>query len=262
MTPTDSALSSIKLHSMSRWSVFGLVAFIAMLGCSSDVLTTKVPCQTDSDCSSSQSCFQDACTDDYSIVSGLPCDQTRQCEGGNTCFEFFCTPGCTDVYYTSDCPEDYFCKPTTHNYASNEFGERSLLGECAESECSSDGECAEGESCIELGLNVGACVKTCTYGFNGDTYEDTCVRQDGLPHDCHPLGVNQESVCLPAGANDGPSTGEAGCDSIRRPCAPGNICVNLVCRALCRDNQLAPCPDGYSCTGINNDASLEVCRPI
>lgn len=242
--------------------LLGFCIVVLNVACSSDVLTTKVPCQIDSDCGSSQTCFQDACTDDYSILSGLPCDQSRQCEGGNTCFEFFCTPGCTDVYYTSDCPEDYFCKPTSHSYASNEDGERSLLGECAPSECSSDTDCATDESCVELGLNLGACVKSCSYGFNGNTYEDTCERRDGLLHDCHPLGVNQESVCLPAGSSDGPTTGEAGCDSIRRPCAPGNICVNLVCRALCRDNQLAPCPDGYSCTGVNNDASLEVCRPI
>ena len=61
-----------------------------------------------------------------------------------------------------------------------------------ESECQSDGECDVDESCIELGLELGACVKTCTYGFNGDTYEDTCVQRDGLPHDCHPLGINEE----------------------------------------------------------------------
>ncbi len=249
-----------------RWRFFDASLLCLGLGfvtgCSSDTLTTKVSCLSDSDCSSRQSCFQELCIDDLSIVSGLPCDQSRQCEAGNTCFEFFCTPGCTDVYYTSDCPTDYFCKPTSHTYSSDDNGIRSLLGECAESECSSDAECSASERCVELNATIGACVPDCSYGFNGDSYEDTCERRDGLPHDCHPLGAQLESVCLPAGSPSGLTTGQAGCDSIRHPCAPGNICVNLVCRELCRDNQRAPCSDGYSCTGINNDASLEVCRPI
>ena len=187
MNPLDRAPHLLALRPMLRCAFIGFALFITF-GCSSDVLTTKVPCLTDSDCGSSQSCFQDACTDDFSIISGLPCDQSRQCEGGNTCFEFFCTPGCTDVYYTSDCPQDYFCKPTSHAYATNESGERSLLGECAASECTSDGDCGTNETCVELALNLAACVPACTYGFNGDTYEDTCAREDGLPHDCHPLG--------------------------------------------------------------------------
>ena len=173
MNPLDRAPHLLALRPMLRCAFIGFALFVT-LGCSSDVLTTKVPCLTDSDCGSSQSCFQDACTDDFSIISGLPCDQSRQCEGGNTCFEFFCTPGCTDVYYTSDCPQDYFCKPTSHAYATNESGERSLLGECAASECTSDGDCGTNETCVELALNLAACVPACTYGFNGDTYEDTC----------------------------------------------------------------------------------------
>ena len=114
MNPLDRAPHLLALRPMLRCAFIGFALFVT-LGCSSDVLTTKVPCLTDSDCGSSQSCFQDACTDDFSIISGLPCDQSRQCEGGNTCFEFFCTPGCTDVYYTSDCPQDYFASPpATH----------------------------------------------------------------------------------------------------------------------------------------------------
>ena len=137
-------------------------------------------------------------------------------------------------------PTDYFCKPTSHAYATNESGERSLLGECAASECTSDGDCGTDETCVELALNLAACVPACTYGFNGDTYEDTCERKMGSPR-LSPAWSQPRAGLFTSGASAGPTTGQAGCDSIVPVCA-WQYLREFICRELCEitSSPLAP----------------------
>ena len=247
---------------MSRLAFICLLSCVASCGQKMDTLSQRLPCTSDIDCPPSDSCLLDRCVPDGSIPADETCTSEDQCDSGLTCYGFVCVPGCSDVYHQDDCAEGLWCKPTDHTFVRDQEGRRSMLGVCVESECTPPdaSTCAETEVCAHVGAGLGACVNGCSYGFVSEGYRDTCENQDGLAHSCHPLGLNQTPACLPSGDPTGLQAGQAGCDSIQYPCAPENVCVQVVCRQLCHIGQTNPCGPAESCIPLADREDVSYCK--
>jgi hypothetical protein len=219
-------------------------------------------CSESNPCRGQATCLADRCIDDGSLIIGDTCNQEAQCGVGLVCHHFICKPGCTDVYYLDDCGEGLWCKPLEGASLPSEEGELPV-GSCEPSECDPrEGErCADPEiACVAISSDIGACLPYCSYGFTGATYDDTCTDGFELDSACQPLGLNRIPVCMEAGGDDAPAVGEPGCDAVFDPCAPGSVCINVVCRQLCTPGQAHPCPGEERCTPLGERLDIAYCK--
>jgi len=246
-------------------SVLLLSLVLGFTACDTErsALSHSVHCTSNEDCDAGFSCFLNTCIEDGTLEEGDTCTSEVQCGDGLICFGSVCMNGCRDIYHQDHCPDGYWCDPENHQFTEDPFGFRFYAGECTESECnpSSNSECGEGETCLQVTPGIGACIQSCQYGFNDGFYEDTCQPQDDLAHSCHVIGQTETAGCLPSGSTSGPAVGFAGCDTINRPCRPGLVCVNVVCRRLCSNEvQSEPCPVAESCVELSQDHDFSFCR--
>ncbi len=212
--------------------------------------TIKV-CASDIDCQDDASCRSGRCIDDGSLAEGAVCSKQRQCEEGLRCENQVCQGGCTTYYQTDTCIDDQWCKPLPGGEAA-----------CAATECGpqTSATCVGADSCIMLSARTGVCLEPCDYGFIGDDYQDTCLDSGGVNRACQAVGAGMSAVCLLAGAGDAPVVGEPGCNLVTNPCVEGAVCVDVVCRKLCRTSQAAPCPIGEQCLPLAAGSTLYTCR--
>ena len=250
---------------MTRLLLYCLVCVgLVGLGCDSErsALSQKVPCSTTDDCPTGLSCLFNTCVQEGSLGQGETCTEEIQCGDGLICFGSICINGCRDIYHQGQCPQGQWCEPEDHQYVEDSFGFRSYVGECVESQCDPElGQgCANTDSCLKIDEQVGACIEACDYSITNGVFNDTCDPRDSLPHSCHVIGLNQQAGCLPSGALSGPAVGFAGCDTINRPCQPGFLCINVVCRRLCDQSQANQCPAGESCIDLEPGHHFAFCK--
>lgn len=188
---------------------------------------------------------------DNSLPDESSCTEHRQCEDKLVCADFVCTRGCAHFFRIDECETGKWCKPR----------KAWDKGECAASECDPLAAefCSDDITCVGLAETIGACVPSCQYGFAGETYSDSCT-DDNLPLACQPLGFDLDPVCLPTGGEGAPGVGQAGCDPIVSPCQEGSICLDVVCRKLCRGGQVDPCAAGESCVALGQRTDVYYCR--
>lgn len=236
-----------------------LVAGIALAaGCGDDGdegLTPFVRCSPSGECPADTSCLIETCIVDGSLVIGDTCLLERQCGAGLACHNFICKPGCGEMYTLDDCPEGQWCKPVPDADPP--------VGECSPSECDPSAVelCTDGSACVGFSASVGGCLPYCEYGFASATYLDNCTDTFFDDLSCQPLGIDAVPICLPSGdPNSGPTIGDAGCHGVKNPCSVDAICIDVVCRRLCRPGQTEPCAVGESCTAHAGRADLFYCR--
>lgn len=224
-------------------------------------LTPEIPCAIDNPCPQGSSCLVNTCIGDATLEENEPCSIQRQCGENLVCLDFVCRTGCADLYYKDDCPNDDWCKPRSDITMVTSSGRRIPLGECAPSECdpSQVTFCQDGSACVAVTATIGACLPYCTYGFSNGEYVDTCEDTVENNYACQPLGLTKVPVCLPSGDAEAPALGEPGCDAVRNPCAEGSICFDVVCRRLCTNTQITPCPSGEACLPVGNRADVSYC---
>ncbi|MBI3178984.1 MAG: hypothetical protein HYZ27_04945 [Deltaproteobacteria bacterium] len=221
---------------------------VAATGCASgDELSQSIACGQDGSCSAGYSCLVTECTKDGSIAQGGTCNRPEQCQEGLTCVDFACVPGCPHVYRVDDCEQGMWCKPGAGG-----------VGQCSLSECDPGITefCTTSEVCVAFAAETGGCLPYCEYGYASSTYRDGCTDDAGTDRACQPLGLNQAPVCLPSGDMQ---VGEAGCDAVEKPCDAGFICVDVVCRRLCADNQREPCGVGEDCVAHAGRTDVSYC---
>lgn len=201
-------------------------------------------CDGRGECDAQATCLNGACVDDGSVPEGQPCNQQRQCATQTTCIDGTCQPGCVDLYTTGGCAAQSFC--------SQVWGE---IGECVASQCTPGtlGGCVEDGVCVAMSLAVGACIRGCEYGFVGSAFTDSCDPDEGLHESCQPVGFARTAACMAAGSDNGPTVGEVGCDPFVNPCQIGGICVDLVCRKLCRAGVAGICAAGEACVPYGSE---------
>ena len=249
------------------FSILIVLSCLAVWGTACDTersaLSHSIHCENNEDCDQGFSCFLNTCIEKGSINEGETCTDESQCADGLICYGSVCTNGCRDIYHQDHCPDGYWCSPDNHQFMTDSYGFRFYSGKCQESECdpAANSGCGEGQTCLQINQGTGACITSCEYGFANEAYEDTCEPQDNLDHSCHIIGENNTAGCLPSGAPTGPAVGFAGCDTINRPCRPGFLCLNVVCRRLCSEElQEDPCPLAESCIPLTSEHPFAYCK--
>lgn len=225
-------------------------------------LSGDIPCSPDNPCGSGATCLNNRCVTNGSLKGGDTCSAQAQCGENLVCVDFVCTRGCTDLYHLDECVDETWCKPVPGSTLELESGDVVPLGECAPSECdpSQTTTCDDGNACVAITTTIGACLPYCQYGFQNDTYFDTCTDTAEVDNACQPLGLTNVPVCIPAGDSGAPAVGIAGCDAVRNPCAAGSICFNVVCRQLCTATQLSPCSVGEVCSTVGDRSDISYCK--
>lgn len=205
-------------------------------------------------CPEGSTCLIDRCVKDGSIGQGEPCTDEAQCNTALSCRNFVCAPGCSRVYTIDDCGNGLWCKPQSEIPP---YG-----GECSASECDPQTNlpCLAGQVCVAFAPGVGSCMDYCDYGFVGSSFVDNCVDLPGADRSCESVGIDYVPVCLPKAPASGPTIGYAGCDGIANPCMPGAVCVDVVCRKLCRQGQANSCSPGEACISVQQRDDLFYCR--
>lgn len=157
-----------------------------------------------------------------------------------------CQDSCADYFGAQDCAPTTWCKPTGSE------------GLCVAPECGSSvaAICIGDAQCISVAEGMGACVVPCTYGFVSNTYRDDCTDTE-IDLACQPVGVADQAVCLPVGTLE---AGQPGCDIVTAACIKGSVCVDIVCRTLCRENQEDLCPVGESCLPVSPASDVFICK--
>jgi len=251
------------VHPLTRFTIFTITLF-AIAGCNSDnsSLTQNIPCEQNDDCGSDQTCRINLCIDNGSLPEDGTCTNEIQCGDGLICYGSVCILGCRDIYHQDDCPAQHWCDPVAHRFVEDSTGYRTYIGLCEPSECSPSDptECDDPSQCLQISSDVGACVPKCNYTFLDASYTDDCVDQDDIPHSCQVVGEVPTSTCLPSGTTRSLSVGEVQCDTINRPCQLGQVCVNVVCRQLCEQNQGPSCGTGESCVPLEGQGELRYCK--
>ncbi len=224
------------------------VAALLIPACSGDEAPAATSCRQHADCPQGYSCRVSLCVADGSVTADKSCTVQRQCATGLVCYQGACHDGCKDYYRTTDCMPGTWCRPIAG----------ASRGECVGSECSGNSVCVDGASCVEVAAGLSACLFTCDYGFVGDVYQDTCADDLG-DLACHPVGEASAAACLVAGGPTGPGPGDA-CNPIDNPCQSGSICVDVVCRKLCRTSQASPCRSGEACAPMAVGSTFYFCQ--
>ena len=103
--------------------------------------------------------------------------------------------------------------------------------------CKTKGHCSSGVQCLDL---TDAPYKVCEISglyTSCNLLADNCTEAGKA---CY-LHGNEGPVCLPAGSEDTGGVCETSTD-----CAPGNMCINLRCVAVCNANDPEPCGDPFT----------------
>ena len=174
------------------------------------------------------------------------------------------TPSCNAIKQEG-CGEGEKCAyPNDAKKASCVPAGEKAIGE----ECSGVGDCKDG-TCLSLNDTGNYCYKFCGTKIHCDNAQcielsnspfkvceidveyETCqlLAQDcsNASHGCYV--TDKGAVCLPAGTA---GTGDD-CESVG-DCAPGNVCINSRCLALCNVNDEDPCGDFKPCAGYYGSA--------
>ena len=248
---------------LRMWTLIVLLGLTACGGTEEKtVLVPNKSCITHSDCDEGASCRVNYCVTDGSLDEGESCTEEQQCGAELVCNDFVCTQGCTDPYYVDDCQNQSWCRPVPGSYTQIHEGDLVALGECTPSECnpSETAWCDAQTACVAITADIGACLPYCEYGYVGATYEDTCTDSDAN-YACQPMGLTQIPVCMPSDRDRAPlPAGDAGCDSVLRPCEEGAVCINVVCRQLCTEATfLDLCGVNSSCTSYGDRRDVYYC---
>jgi hypothetical protein len=235
-----------------------IIALLSATGCGGTDdgnLSPFTKCGPAGECPAGSSCLATECVEDGSLEFGDTCLLEPQCGPGLACHNFICKYGCSRMFTVDDCPEGQWCKPID--------GSDPLVGRCGESECDPglDLRCPDDSACVAFGEAVGGCLPYCEYGYATDTYQDSCVDPFGVDLSCQPVGLDSVPICLPSGDPDsGPAVGEPGCSGVYRPCGTEAVCIDAVCRQLCRPGQTSPCGPGETCVPHAGRSDLFTCQ--
>ncbi|MCB9644410.1 MAG: trypsin-like serine protease [Myxococcales bacterium] len=236
-------------------------------------------CQIDSDCGPCYSCNSGKCTRRYpNPVQNLckPCNSPADCGGaqdicvrtatGNRCAQACDVQGC--------CPQGYVCGDIG--------GQKQCVpeaGQCAPVSCTAKTDCGPGEDCVSgtckpepVNVEAGAC-KPCTngtcaagqacsdLGIGGKRCLQACKDGNFCPANYACKDVSGGRYCVPN--NDiCPCASNADCES-------GEVCTNAICQKpgggkfgdSCSAQK--PCASGYQCTPTQSGDSIciQPCGP-